>query len=136
MAQSEQTLVLIKPDAVRRGLVGEIISRFERKSLYLTSIQMIYVSAKQARQHYAEHEGKPFYERLISFITSGPVVAMIVEGEAAISVVRKLVGQTNAAEADPGTIRGDFSVSNSENIMHASDSEASAEREIQIFFGD
>ncbi|MDD5457665.1 MAG: nucleoside-diphosphate kinase [Candidatus Margulisbacteria bacterium] len=130
----EQTLVLIKPDAVQRRLIGEIIARFEKKGLDIIKLQMMTVNREMAEKHYAEHKGKPFYDRLINFITSAPLVAMVVEGERAINIVRKMCGATDSAVAEPGTIRGDYSISNSLNIVHSSDSSTSAEREIGIFF--
>ena len=125
----EKTLVLIKPDAVRRGLVGEVISRLEKKNLVISEMKLMSLSAGMAEKHYGEHKGKPFYPPLIEFITSGPLVALVVSGDKAISIVRKLCGATNSAEAEPGTIRGDLSISNRENIVHSSDSAASAERD-------
>ena len=131
---TERTLVLLKPDAVRRGLVGEIIGRFERKGLALTALEMRSLDTTTAERHYAEHEGKPFYPPLLEFITSGPLVALVVEGDAAVAVVRTLVGATDGRAAAAGTIRGDFSLSNRENLVHASDSPESAQRELAIFF--
>ncbi len=132
----ERTFVMVKPDGVQRGLIGEIISRLERKGLKIVAMKMMHVSQDTAREHYAEHREKPFFSSLVEYITSGPVVAMVVEGREAISVVRKLVGKTNPAEADPGTIRGDLALDIGRNIVHASDSRQSAEREIGIFFSD
>ncbi len=133
---SEHTLVLIKPDAVRRGLIGEIVARYERKGLRIAAMDMRTVDAELADRHYAEHVERDFYPPLRTFITSGPLVAMIVEGDSAIDVVRALNGATDARKAAPGTIRGDLALSNRENLVHASDSPESAEREIGIFFPD
>lgn len=132
----EQTLVLCKPDAVERGLVGEIVSRFEQKGLTIKALRMLTISPDIAEKHYAEHVGKPFYPDLVSFIGRSPAVAMILEGpENTWSIVRTMMGATNAAEAAPGTIRGDLSAQFTENLVHGSDSAESAEREINIFFG-
>ncbi|NUT34890.1 MAG: nucleoside-diphosphate kinase [Hamadaea sp.] len=131
---SERTLVLIKPDAVRRGLVGEVISRFERKGLTLDALVLRTMDAELADAHYAEHVEKPFYPPLKDFMTSGPLVAAIVSGDQAIAVVRALVGATDGRVAAAGTIRGDLSLSNRENLVHASDSTESAEREIKLWF--
>ena len=131
----ENTYVMVKPDGVARGLVGEVISRFERKDLTLTNLAMLTISAEMAGRHYAEHTEKPFFGELVEFITSGPVVAMEWSGESAVSVSRILMGGTNPAEAAPGTIRGDFGVVITHNIVHGSDSVESAERELSIFFG-
>ncbi|OFW57662.1 MAG: nucleoside-diphosphate kinase [Candidatus Solincola sediminis] len=130
----QRTLVLIKPDGVRKGLVGEVIGRFERLGLRMVAMQLMAIDQALAARHYGEHKGKDFYRPLIDFITSGDVVAMVLEGEAAISVVRKLMGPTDPAEAPPGTIRGDFAVSIDHNIVHGSDGPDSAKREIGIFF--
>ena len=130
----ENTLVLVKPDGVRRSLCGEIISRFERRGLRIVAMKLCLISEKTAKKHYAEHEGKAFFPALVEFITSGPVVAMVVQGENAIQAVRTMMGKTNPAEALPGTIRGDFALTMSNNVVHGSDSPASAEREIQNFF--
>ena len=131
----EQTLVLCKPDAVERGLVGEIVSRFEQKGLPIKALRMLTISPDIAEKHYAEHVGKPFYPDLVSFIGRSPAVAMILEGpENTWSIVRTMLGATNAAEAAPGTIRGDLSAQFTENLVHGSDSAESAEREINIFF--
>lgn len=131
---TERTFVLIKPDGVRRGLVGEILARIERKGLRLVAAELRLLDAELAATHYAEHEGKPFYTRLLDFITSGPVLAAVVEGPEAISVWRNLQGATNPASAEPGTIRGDFATANPENLTHGSDSPESAAREIALFF--
>lgn len=130
----ERTFVMVKPDGVQRGLVGEIISRIERKGLKIVAMKMLRIPKELAEEHYAEHRAKPFFSSLLSYITSGPVVAMVVEGKNAVKVVRKLVGATNPSEAEPGTIRGDFGLDLGRNVVHASDSTASAEREIGLFF--
>jgi nucleoside-diphosphate kinase len=131
----EQTLILVKGDGVSRRLVGEIIRRIEAKTLDIRALKMMDVSRELAEQHYAEHVEKPFFEELVEFITSTPVVAMRVEGENAIKVMRNLVGATNPAEAAPGTIRGDLALSLPDNLVHGSDSPESAERELKLFFG-
>jgi nucleoside-diphosphate kinase len=130
----ERTLVLVKPDAIRRGLVGEVISRFERKGLTIETMRLRTMDAALADQHYAEHVEKPFYPPLKAFMTSGPLVAMVLSGDEAIDVVRALTGATDGRKAAPGTIRGDFSLSNRENLVHASDSPDSAKREIALWF--
>ena len=130
----EQSLVFIKPDGVRRGLIGEVIGRFEAKGLEIKTLVMKTLTDAESDAHYQEHVDKDFYPGLRKFITSGPVVIMLIEGESAISVIRKMVGVTNSAEAEPGTIRGDLSLSKGENIIHASDSAESAAREIGNFF--
>jgi nucleoside-diphosphate kinase len=131
----QRSLVLLKPDAVSRGLVGEIISRIERKANWkLVALELRTLDQATLEQHYAEHVGKPFYEPLVEFMSSGPSVALIVEGESVIEGIRALAGKTNPLEAGPGTIRGDFATITRENLIHASDSESSAEREIKIFF--
>jgi len=130
----ERTLVIIKPDGVRRGLIGEIISRFERKGFKIVALKMFKFTRAKAEEFYAEHRGKHFFGELIKFITSGPVVAMILEGNSAVTVVRKMIGATNGRTAEPGTIRGDFSLSITENIIHAADSPEKAKREISIVF--
>jgi nucleoside-diphosphate kinase len=133
---SEQTLVLCKPDAVERGLVGEIVRRIEAKGLTLSALELRRLDEATARRHYAEHEGKAFFGDLVSFITGGPLVAMVVEGPDAWEVVRTLVGATNPREAAPGTIRGDLAVELTENLVHGSDGPESAAREIALFFPD
>ena len=133
---SERTLVLIKPDAVRRGLVGDVLSRFERKGLQIIAMDLRVVDGDTADRHYAEHVQREFYPPLRQFITSGPLVAMVLEGDQAIAVVRGLNGATDGRAAAAGTIRGDFSLSNRENLVHASDSAESSTREIAIFFPD
>jgi nucleoside-diphosphate kinase len=131
----ENTYVMVKPDGVARGLVGEVVSRLERKGLTLENMRMLTISEEMAGRHYAEHADKPFFDELVEFITSGPVVATEWSGESAVSVARTLMGGTNPAEATPGTIRGDFGIVITHNIVHGSDSVASAERELTIFFG-
>jgi nucleoside-diphosphate kinase len=130
----ERTLVLIKPDAVRRGLVGEIISRFERKGLRIDAMVARTMDAALADQHYAEHVDKPFYPPLKAFMTGGPLVAIVLSGDQAIEVVRGLIGATDGRKAAAGTIRGDLSLSNRENLVHASDSADSAKRELALWF--
>ena len=130
----ERTFVMVKPDGVQRALAGIVISRFEAKGLKLVAAKLMTIDNELAAKHYGEHVGKPFYEKLVAFITSGPVLAMVWEGENAISVVRTVVGKTNPAEAGPGTIRGLYGMTTGRNIIHASDSPASAEREIGLFF--
>jgi nucleoside-diphosphate kinase len=132
----ETTLVLVKPDGVRRGLCGEVVGRLERRGYELRGARLLKVSRALAAQHYAEHKGKPFYPGLVSFITSGPVLALAVRGEDAIAGVRTLMGATNPADALPGTMRGDLATELSENIVHGSDSKASAKRELALFFPD
>ncbi|MEN3034906.1 MAG: nucleoside-diphosphate kinase [Candidatus Methanosuratincola sp.] len=132
----ERTFSMIKPDAVLRGIVGEIISRIEKKGLKIVGMRMIRVSEDQASRLYAVHREKPFYGELVSFIRSAPVVVMAIEGESAVSVMRRLIGSTDAKEASPGTVRGDFSCSKSMNVIHASDSAENAQKELAIFFGD
>lgn len=131
-----RTLVLIKPDGVARSKVGAIISRFEDKGIKVTALKLMKLDRERAEKHYAVHKGKPFYESLLNYITSAPLVAMVVEGNNCIEIVRKLVGATNGAKAEPGTIRGDFSTGIDFNLIHASDSEESAKYEIPIFFDE
>ncbi len=131
----ERTYVMVKPDAVERGLIGRIVSRFEDAGLTLERMEMDTLGRDKAEANYAEHEGKPFYEGLISYVTSGPVVKMVVSGEGAVAICRKLIGATDPAEAAPGTIRGDLGLIMDANLVHGSDSSSSAEREIGIFFG-
>ena len=133
---AERSLVLIKPDAVRRGLVGEIIGRLERKGLAIDAMRLRTMDRALADQHYAEHVERDFYPPLRAFATSGPLVALVLEGDEAISVVRALNGATDGRQAAPGTIRGDLSLSNRENLVHASDSPESAAREIALWFPD
>lgn len=131
----EQTLVLVKGDGVRRRLIGEIVRRIEDKGLDIRALQLMDVSRELAEEHYAEHRDKPFFEELVEFITTTPVVALRVEGDGAIKVMRSLMGATNPAEAAPGTIRGDLALSLPDNLVHGSDSPESAERELGLFFG-
>ena len=131
---SQRTLVLLKPDAVRRGLVGNILSRFEAKGLSVVAMELRTIDATKADEHYAEHVEKDFYPPLRDFVTSGPLVAAVLEGDEAIEVVRAINGATDGRKAAPGTIRGDLSLSNRENLVHGSDSAASAQRELGIFF--
>ena len=130
----QRTFVMIKPDGVMRGLIGEVISRIERKGLRIVAMKMKKISREEAERQYAVHKGKPFYEGLIKYVTSGPVVLMVVEGENAVEIVRRLIGPTNGAEAPPGTIRGDFSLNISRNVVHASDSVENAKYEMSIYF--
>ncbi len=130
----QKTLVLLKPDAVQRGLVGELVSRLERKGLKLVGLKLVRMDNALARQHYAEHVDKPFFKGLAEFITSGPLVVMAIEGEDAIGMVRTLMGETNPANAAPGTVRGDYAVSIGLNLVHGSDSPESAQRELALFF--
>lgn len=132
--ERERTFVMVKPDGVQRGLVGEVISRLEKKGLKPVAVKMIRMAPSLAEQHYGEHKGKPFYDALVSFITSGPVVAMIWEGDNAIEITRTLMGSTDPKKALPGTIRGDLAVYTGKNIVHGSDSKESADREINLFF--
>ena len=132
---SERTLVICKPDAVERGLVGEIVSRIERKGLRIAEMRMMTITKELAGRHYAEHQGKPFYDDLVGFITRGPVVVMSVEGPEAWKVLRTLMGSTNPRDAAPGTIRGDLGIELTENLVHGSDSAESAARELDLFFG-
>jgi nucleoside-diphosphate kinase len=132
----ERTLVLVKPDAMRRALAGEILARLERRRLELRAARMLTVDRSIAEEHYAEHTEKPFFGELVDFITSGPTLAVVVEGEGAINVVRTTIGATNPADAAPGTIRGDLSLSMPDNLVHGSDSPESAEREIALWFPD
>ena len=131
----EKTYSMIKPDGVRNRHIGEIVGRIERVGLTIERMELGMVSMEEAKANYGEHEGKPFYEGLIAYITSGPVVKMVVSGENAVATMRKLMGPTNPANAAPGTIRGDFGLTVDENVIHGSDSAASAEREIGVFFG-
>ena len=131
----ERTFAMVKPDGVARGLVGEVIGRFERKGLRLERIRSLQIDEAMAKLHYAEHEEKPFFGELVEFITSGPVVAMEWSGESAVGVARTLMGTTDPKQAAPGTIRGDFGLIVTNNIVHGSDSPESAERELVIFFG-
>ncbi len=130
----ERTLVLVKPDAMRRALAGEIVARLERRGLELREARLVTVDRTLAEEHYAEHAEKPFFGELVEFITSGPTLALVLEGEGAIKVVRTTMGATNPAEAAPGTIRGDLALSMPDNLVHGSDSSESAEREIALWF--
>jgi len=131
---AERTLVLIKPDAMQRGHAGEILSRFERRGLDVRAARLLRVDRELAKRHYAEHVEKPFFEELVDFITSAPTLALVLEGESAISVVRTTIGATNPTAAAPGTIRGDLALAMPDNLVHGSDSPESAEREIAIWF--
>jgi nucleoside-diphosphate kinase len=131
----DRTLILIKPDAFARNLSGEIIARFERKGLRIAALKQMKVTEDLAKQHYAEHEGKPFFGELVDFITSGPLVAMVLEGHEAVKAARQVIGATNPLEAAPGSIRGDFALEVGKNMVHGSDSPESAEREANLFFG-
>ena len=130
----ERTFVLLKPDALQRGLVGSIVERFERRGLKLVGLKLVRIPKQLAETYYAEHNGKPFFGGLVRYVTSGPVAAMVLEGDGAVAVVRKMMGKTNSAEAEPGTIRGDFGLQIGRNLIHGSDSVASAKREIGLFF--
>jgi nucleoside-diphosphate kinase len=130
----ERTLVLIKPDAMQRGLAGEILARLERRGLRFVAMRLFQMDEALARRHYAEHQGKAFYEGLISYITSCPIVAAVLEGNNAVEIVRKTIGATNPAAAEPGTIRGDLALETGRNLIHGADSLASAQREIALFF--
>ncbi len=131
---TDRTLVLCKPDCVERGLVGEVIARLERKQLKLVALEMRFLDEATATRHYAEHEGKPFYRDLVTFITRSPLVALVAEGPDACKVVRALIGTTNPREAAPGTIRGDLAIELTENLVHASDGPESSAREVALFF--
>lgn len=133
---TERSFIMVKPDGVQRGLVGEIVSRFERKGFKMVGGKFIHVSKDLAEAHYAEHRERPFFGELVSFITSSPVFAMVWEGEHVIGVARNMMGKTNPAESAPGTIRGDFGLTIGMNIIHGSDSPESAAREIALWFGD
>ncbi len=130
----ERTFVMLKPDAVKRRLIGEIIKRIEAKNLNIVAMKMMHIDRKLAETHYSEHREKPFFKDLVEFITSGPVVTMIVEGPNAISVIRAMMGATNPFNAAPGTIRGDFGLDLTQNLIHGSDSPQSAQRELALFF--
>ena len=132
----ERTLLLIKPDAMQRGLAGEIISRVERRGLKIVAIRLMKVTRPLAKKHYAEHEGKPFFDGLVEYITSSPIIAAVFEGKGAIQAVRQTMGKTNPLEAETGSIRGDYGLEKGRNLTHGSDSPASAKREIALFFGD
>jgi nucleoside-diphosphate kinase len=132
----ERTLILCKPDAVSRGLVGEITARIERRGYVISAMKMMQLDGERAREHYAEHKGKPFFDELVAFITSGPLVAMAVEGARAVEGCRQLIGATDPLAAAPGSLRGDLAQTIGRNLVHGSDSNASAERELKIFFED
>jgi len=132
----ERTLILVKPDAFARNLTGEIIARFERKGMKLAAIKHMTMTRELAQHHYAEHDGKPFFEELVGFITSGPLVALVLEGELAIEAARQVIGATNPLQATTGSIRGDFAVAVGQNMVHGSDSPDSAAREVGLFFPD
>ncbi len=132
----QRTLVLVKPDGVRRKLVGEVVRRLEQKTLDIIAMRMLTIDAELATEHYAEHVEKPFFGELLEFITSGPVIAMAVEGDDAIAVVRQMMGATDPKKAAQGTIRGDYGLITTENLVHGSDSPESAERELKLFFPD
>ena len=130
----DKTLILVKPDAFARGLTGEIIARFERKGLRIAALQHMTLDEATAKTHYAEHEGKPFFGELVDFITSGPLVAMVLEGDEAVKAARQVIGATNPLEATTGSIRGDFALEVGKNMVHGSDADESAEREAKLFF--
>ena len=130
----ERTFCLVKPDGVQRGLVGEVVRRFEARGLQLVALKMVHISRQLAEEYYAEHRGKPFFPGLVDYVTSGPSVAMLWEGENAVAVVRKTMGATDPANAEPGTIRADFGLTISRNVVHGSDSVESAKREAALFF--
>jgi len=132
----EKTFVMVKPDGVQRGLVGRIVARFEERGLKICAMKMLKIPRELAERHYEEHKGKEFYEPLLSYITSGPVVCMILEGENSVAAVRTMMGKTNPQDAPPGTIRADFAQVTGRNIVHGSDSSESAKREIKLFFND
>ena len=132
----DRTLILVKPDAFARGLTGEIIARFERKGLRIVALEHMTLTADVAQRHYAEHDGKPFFGELVEFITSGPLVAMVLEGHEAVVAARQVIGATNPLEAAPGSIRGEFALEIGQNMVHGSDSNESAARETALFFGD
>jgi len=131
-----KTFFMIKPDGVQRNLIGQIISRVESKGFYITKIKMMTISKELAEEHYVEHKDKPFFEALVSFITSGPVVAMQVEGKDVVLQIRNIMGATNPIESTPGSIRGDLATELDKNVVHGSDSDESAERELSLFFGN
>jgi nucleoside-diphosphate kinase len=132
----ERTLILVKPDAFGRGLTGEIIARFERKGLRLVALKQMQMERELAERHYAEHEGKPFYDELLNYTTSGPLVAMVLDGEQAVAAARQVIGATNPMDASPGSIRGDYAIEVGQNMVHGSDSPESAAREVALFFPD
>jgi len=130
----ERTLVFLKPDAVRRGLIGEVLGRFERKGFCIVGLKMVQLTEEFAREHYAAHRGKDFYEPLVRYVTSGPTVAAVLEGKDAVSVVRRMLGETFGSQSPPGTIRGDMALSNRFNLVHGSDNREAARREVEAFF--
>ena len=132
----QRTLILVKPDAFQRGLTGEILARFERKGLRIAAMRLLRMDADLAQRHYAEHEGKPFFGELVEFITSGPLVALVLEGHEAVVAARQVIGATNPLEAAPGSIRGDFALEVGQNMVHGSDAPESAQREVALFFPD
>jgi len=132
----ERTLILVKPDAFARNLTGEIIARFERKGLRLVALKLMRMTRELAERHYAEHDGKPFFGELVAFITSGPLVAMVLEGDSAIEAARQVIGATNPLQASPGSIRGDYAIAVGQNMVHGSDSPQSAAREVGLFFAE
>ncbi len=132
----ERTLIIIKPDAVQRGLIGQIIHRFERRGLRIAAMRFMQITSELAQRHYAVHKGKPFYEPLVSYIISGPVVVMILEGKNAIKIARRTLGATNPVDADPGTIRGDLGIEIGRNLVHASDGPETADFEVSLFFDE
>jgi len=133
--EGDRTLILVKPDAFARRLTGEIIARMERKGLQIAALKLMTADEDTARRHYAEHEGEPFFDALVAFITSGPMVAMILEGPSAIDAARQIIGATDGLQAAPGSIRGDYALETRRNLVHGSDSPQSADREIEIYFG-
>jgi nucleoside-diphosphate kinase len=136
MSEAQETLVVLKPDSVKKGLVGELVGRFERKGFTIKKLQMITMSKPQAEEFYAVHKGKPFFPELVSFVTSGPVVGMVLSGRDAVATVRRMVGATKSWEAEAGTIRGDYSLGYTDNVVHASDSAESFAKESKAFFGN
>ncbi len=136
MAEVQRTFVAIKPDGVERGLIGEVVNRFERRGLKIVGMKLLKVSREMAETHYGEHKGKPFYEGLVSYITSAPIVGMVLQGKDAVTLARNVIGATNPLNAAPGTIRGDLAIEIGRNLVHGSDSPESAKREIGIFFKD
>jgi nucleoside-diphosphate kinase len=135
VAESQRTFVMVKPDGVRRGLIGEVVKRLEAKGYAIMEMRLLTIEEELAQRHYAEHVGKPFFSELVSFITSGPVVAMAVQGADAVAGCRQIMGATNPLQAGPGSIRGDYATEIGENIVHGSDSPESAARELGLFFG-
>ncbi len=134
MTLAERTFVLLKPDAVQRGLIGEIVSRFERRGLKVAAMKLLRVPRPLSETYYAEHKGKAFFEPLMAYLAAGPAVAMVLEGDGAVAAVRKMIGKTNSADAEAGTIRGDLALTIGRNVIHGSDSSQSAQREISLFF--